>query len=108
LTVGRLGKPENALRMAVQLGDFGERRVRPDGELVLREAVRRDELALVHRPLHGADLRVRVDGVHTHAARRVPESQMSVGRAGARDKQIRLPRAPRQRLQIAEITKIIK
>lgn len=96
LTVGRLSKTENSLRMAIELGDFGERRIRPDGELVLREAVRRDELALVHRPLNGADLRIRVDRVDANATRRIPESQMSVSRAGTRDKQIRLPRAPCQ------------
>ena len=49
--------------MAGELGGLDHVRVLPQDELVVREAVRRDDLLVVHRPLQRAHLRVRVDGV---------------------------------------------
>mmetsp|Transcript_29692 Transcript_29692/g.90301 ORF Transcript_29692/g.90301 Transcript_29692/m.90301 type:complete len:318 (+) Transcript_29692:433-1386(+) len=96
--VGRLRHVEHARGVPRQLGHLDHRRVLPQDELVVRVAVRRDELAVVLRPLKRANLRVRVDRVEARARRRVPEANHPVGGASARGEQVPLPRAPREGL----------
>lgn len=89
---------EDAGGVALELRHAGERRVLPHGELVLGEAVGRDELLLVGRPHDGADLGVGVDRVDARAAVRVPEAEVPVGGAAAGGEEAGLPRAPGERL----------
>eukprot|EP00964_Phaeocystis_antarctica_P064192 scaffold38599_cov75-Phaeocystis_antarctica.AAC.1 len=96
--VWALREVEDARGVAGELGGLDHVRVLPQDELVVREAVRRDDLLVVHRPLQRADLRVGVDGVDEGAVVRVPKADHAVGRAAARGEQVLLPRAPREGL----------
>ena len=54
--VGALRHVQHAARVARELGDAHHRGVLPQDELVVRVAVRADELLVVRRPLQRADL----------------------------------------------------
>ncbi len=72
--------------------------VLPDGELVLREAVRGDQLALMRRPEQRRHLRVGVDRVDKRARLRVPNLNATVRGTAASGQRVRLPGAPSQSL----------
>ena len=70
---------ENALSVSVQFSDFRHRWVVPDGQLVLREAVGRDELFLMcFGPQNGAHLGLGVSGTQLSTGGGVPEANVSV------------------------------
>jgi hypothetical protein len=73
-------------------------RVLPKAELVLGEAVRREQLFLVLAPEERADLRARVHRVEECPVGAVPELDATVGRTPASGQQVALERAPCQGL----------
>eukprot|EP00962_Isochrysis_galbana_P008806 scaffold2456_cov129-Isochrysis_galbana.AAC.6 len=96
--VRRLRHVQNARGVPGQLGHLDHGRVLPENELVVRVAVRRDELFVVLGPLQRADLRVRIHRIEAGARAAVPEADHAIGRPAARCEKVALPRAPRKRL----------
>lgn len=84
--------------MSLKFSHADEAGIFPDGELILREAMRRQQLLVMRVPDNGAYLRFGIDCVHTGARRCVPESQETVSCATTGCQQVCLPRAPRKRL----------
>jgi len=72
--------------------------VAPDGELVIRGPVARDNLAVVGGPLKRCDLGSGVDRVHTGASGSVPEVNLTIEGTSSGSEKIVLPRAPSESL----------
>lgn len=92
--VGAEREVEHAAGVAAELGHADHGGILPDDELVLREAVRRDELALVGVPLQSAHLRAGVDRVEARAGGAAPGADAAVRGAAARGEETLLPGAP--------------
>ena len=103
LAVGTHGQVEDPVAVAGELGELGHGRILPDEYLILRVAVRGDELVRVLRPGEVAHLRARVHGLQVLPGERVPEPDASVGRAAARRQQARLVRRPRYGLHRRDV-----
>lgn len=73
-------------------------RIAPDGQGVVGEAARADNLAVVRAPTQAGDLRPRVYAVHPSSRGRVPEVDVAVVRTTSGGEQVRVPRAPRKSL----------
>lgn len=71
-----------------------EIRVTPDGEGVVREAARTDNLAVVRAPAQAGDLRAGVDAVHPSSRSGVPEVDVTVVRTTSSGEQVGVPGAP--------------
>ncbi|KAI3476630.1 hypothetical protein L1887_61797 [Cichorium endivia] len=103
LAVWAEARVQHALLVRLDLGDLGARRVRPDAHEALArlggaEAVRRDDLAVVRRPVQRGDLRARRDGHGPRVLRRVPKVDVAVARATARSQQAQVVWTPGKRL----------
>jgi len=85
---------ENPGGMAVEFGDLGHGRVAPEGDLVLRKAVRAHDLLVVLAPDQRAHLATGINGVDKIATVRVVEADVSVCCTTARRQQVFLPGAP--------------
>lgn len=103
--------------MSGNIYDAGKRRVFPNGQLVVRHAVARDELAvtkavnidmlyreegrgqnLLFAPLQAGNLAASVNRVNTSPSGGVPKVDITIMVAAASSEEIRLPRAPRESL----------
>lgn len=92
--VGGDGSVKDTGGVASEVSNLDEGRELPDGELVLREAVGREELLLSGGPDKRADLGVGVDLVDEGAGLGVVEANVAVSSARASGKSVLLPRAP--------------
>lgn len=81
------------------VGHLGEGRVRVDGELVVWDAVRREDLARVRVEDERRDLGRGCEGVEACAGGGVPEVNRAVRRAAARGEETRVPGTPREGLE---------
>lgn len=80
-------------------GDFGKRRVRPDRQLVVWNAVRRHDFARMRREFERSDLGRRDERIESSGRGRVPEMDRLVARAASGCEQRGLPRTPCQCLR---------
>lgn len=77
LAVGGHRKVQHPRLVTSKLADLDHGRVLPQGELILGEAVRGQDLLLVLAPDEGAHLRVGIDLLQQGAGRRVPEADLA-------------------------------
>lgn len=96
--VGGRGHVQHPGGVARQLLRLHHGRVLPQAELVLGEAVARQELLLGGGPEEGEHLAARVDRVEQRARLGVPRLDAAVRRAAAGGQRVALERAPREGL----------
>jgi len=98
-----LSKVQHASLVAGELGDLGHGRVLPDADLILAEAVGRDQLFPVVGPLERANLRFRINGIQQGTGRGVPKLDGTIGRSSSGCEKILLPRAPCEGLDCSQV-----
>lgn len=98
LTIGTQRQIEHTIRMARQLGHLRQGGIFPHEYLVLRVAVRGDQLRGVLGPGQIANLRARVHALHGLARQRIPETDTPIRRSTAAGQESVVMRRPRDRL----------
>ncbi len=97
------GHVEHTGLVAGEVRNLDHRGVLPQRELVLGEAVRRENLLLVLAPHERAHLRVGVDLLQESAGGAVPEADLPVGSAAARCEEVGLVGAPSEGLDRSSV-----
>jgi hypothetical protein len=93
---------QNASSVSGQVGHLLQGAARagrtPHSQLILREAVRRDQLLLVTTPLQTAHLTLRVNRLRQRTCLRVKQTNVTIGSAATGGQDMLGVRAPGQRL----------